>query len=104
MPKRSTSFQLGPLYDPTAEVERTIEGTGTILRLRLFPLGKSRVRIEEYHRKRTHESRFSRVSSEEGLEVMFAQLRLGKSYEEVFTSPAAQALRQAETDDKKVEP
>jgi hypothetical protein len=98
VPKKQASFQLGPLYDPTAEVERIIEGTGTVLRLRLFPLGKGRVRIEEYYRKRSHETRFSRISTEEGLKLAFTQLRLDKPYDEVFTSPAAQALAKAKAD------
>lgn len=60
---------------------------GTTLKVTLEPLEKEQVRIIEYYRKAKHSSQFKRVRSEEGKVVAFEQLKLDKTFGELFNSP-----------------
>ncbi|MFA5568452.1 MAG: hypothetical protein WC972_07370 [Trueperaceae bacterium] len=65
-------------------VERTLEGSGSTVRLLLEPLPGERVRIREYYRRRKDQTRFERVREQEGQSVTFELLRLERSFAELF--------------------
>lgn len=68
----------------TAVAERTIESTGSQLRLLLRPLPDQKVEILEYHRCRKGESRYNRQKDEEGHILPFHLLKLDQTFEELF--------------------
>lgn len=65
-------------------VERTLETTGSTIRLVIEPLPEQHVLIVEYRRKRRANERFERLRSEEGQRVPFELLNLEQSFEELF--------------------
>lgn len=68
----------------TVTVERTLEATGSTVRLVLEPRPEKQVFIVEYRRRRKPEGRFERVKSEEGKCLPFDLLNLDQGYEELF--------------------
>ena len=76
-----TTFQ-DSLFSSARMAERTFPN-GTVLRLLLEPLPGERVQVLEYHRKAPGE-RWQRLREEEGRTLRFGQLRLTRSYSEVF--------------------
>lgn len=74
----------GHLFDKAVMVERTLS-TGTVLRLKLEPLGEGKVRVLEYHRKGFLHERFKRQKDEEGKVFVFADLGLSQSYHALFS-------------------
>lgn len=75
----------GHLFDKSMMVERTLS-TGSIVRLKLEPLGEAKVRVLEYYRKGFLHDRFKRCKEEEGKVFAFADLRLEQSYQSLFGS------------------
>lgn len=65
-------------------VERTLRSTGATLRLVLEPLPARHVLILEYRRQRRSGGRFERLRAEEGVRVPYEQLKLEKSFEQLF--------------------
>jgi hypothetical protein len=72
------------LFSGTQVLERTLTGSGTIVRLRLRPLGAGRVRIVEAARCGGGRGGFVAWPAEAGREVAFARLGFTVSYDEVF--------------------
>lgn len=68
----------------SAIAERTVESTGSTVRLLLEPLPDQHVRILEYHRLRRGEARYHRQKDEEGQVMPFRLLNLEQSFEELF--------------------
>ena len=77
-----TTFQ-DSLFSSARMVERLLPN-GTVLRLELEPLPGERVRVLEYHRRAPGE-RWHRLREEEGRMLRFEQLKLARSFAEVFT-------------------
>ncbi len=75
-----------PTFNPpgTVRVERTLEDSGSTVRLLLEPLPGERVRIREYYRRRKDQARFERVRKQEGQSVTFELLRLERSFADLF--------------------
>ncbi|MCA9836368.1 MAG: hypothetical protein KC422_05615 [Trueperaceae bacterium] len=73
----------GHLFDKNVMVERTLS-TGTVVRLKLEPLGDGRVKVLEYYRKGHLHDRFKRHSDEEGKVFQFAELGLLQTYDHLF--------------------
>ncbi|MFA5551143.1 MAG: hypothetical protein WDA03_05945 [Trueperaceae bacterium] len=65
-------------------VERTLRSTGATLRLVLEPLPARHVLIVEYRRRRKSGDRFERMRDEEGVRVPFEQLKLDRTFEQLF--------------------
>ncbi len=65
-------------------VERTLESTGSTVRLTIEPLPERHVLIVEYRRRRKPEGRFERQRSEEGKAVPFELLNLDEEFETLF--------------------
>ncbi|MDA0699611.1 MAG: hypothetical protein O3A02_00160 [bacterium] len=74
------------LFSGTQVLERTLSGSGTVVRLRLRPLGAGRVRIEEAARRGAQQSVFEAWPTEAGRVVAFERLGFGVAYAEVFGS------------------
>ena len=74
----------GELGVPAVRVERVLEQPPVTIRSELEPLGRGRVRIVRYERRRSRSARFERVRSMEGRVVAFEQLGLDVSYGEIF--------------------
>ena len=74
------------LFSGTEVLERVLGGSGTVVRLRLRPLGAGRVRVEEAARRLAGRVRFDRWPEEEGREVAFDRLGFAVAYEDVFGS------------------
>lgn len=74
----------GDLFSGTQVLERALPGSGTVVRLRLAPLGAGRVRVVEAARRLPGRARFEPWPDEEGREVAFARLGFDASYERVF--------------------
>jgi hypothetical protein len=72
------------LFSGTQVLERTLAGSGTVVRLRLRPLGAGRVRIEEAARRAADQRAFETWSAEAGRVVAFERLGFGVAYDEVF--------------------
>lgn len=70
------------LFSSARLVERTLSN-GTVLRLKLEPLLGERVKVLEYHRKAPGE-RWQRLHEEEGRTLRYDQLKLSRSFTEVF--------------------
>lgn len=70
------------LFSSARMVERVLEN-GTLLRLKLEPLPKERVKVLEYHRKASGE-RWQRLSEEEGRTLRYDQLKLIYPFAELF--------------------
>jgi len=70
------------LFSSARMVGRTLPN-GTVLRLLLEPLPGERVRVLEYHRRAPGE-RWQRLREEEGRTLRFGQLKLTRSFSEVF--------------------
>jgi hypothetical protein len=79
------------LFSGTQIVERVLARSGTVVRLRLRPLGGGRVRVEEAARRLPGRLRFEAWPEEEGREVAFALLGLTVAYDVVF-GPAAEVF------------
>lgn len=65
-------------------VERTLESTGSTIRVVLEPLPERQVLIVEYRRRRKPEGRFERVRGEEGKSVPYDLLNLEQDFEALF--------------------
>jgi hypothetical protein len=65
-------------------VERTLSSSGATLRLVLEPLPAEHVLILEYRRRRRSGDRFERMRGEEGVRVPYEQLKLEKSFQQLF--------------------
>ena len=65
-------------------VERTLRSSGATLRLVLEPLPARHVLIVEYLRRRKSGDRFERLRDEEGVRVPFEQLKLDRTFEQLF--------------------
>ncbi len=78
-----TMIYQGHLFDKSVMVERTLS-TGTVLRLKLEPLGEGKVRVLEYHRKGFLSDRFKRLPQEEGKIFALLDLGLNQSYQALF--------------------
>ena len=72
------------LFSGTQVLERTLSASGTVVRLRLRPLGAGRVRILEAARCNGGRGTFVTWPAEAGREVVFARLGFDVSYDEVF--------------------
>lgn len=72
------------LFSGTQVLERRLSGSGTVVRLRLRPLGDGRVRILEAARRSGAHGTFVAWPAEAGREVAFVRLGFGVSYDEVF--------------------
>ena len=72
------------LFSGTQVLERTLGGSGTVVRVRLRPLGGGRVRIEEAARRSGGQASFVTWPAETGREVAFERLGFGVAYEDVF--------------------
>jgi hypothetical protein len=72
------------LFSGTQVLERTLSGSGTVVRLRLRPLGAGRVRIVEAARCNGGRGGFVAWPAEAGREVAFVRLGFAVSYDEVF--------------------
>jgi hypothetical protein len=72
------------LFSGTQVLERTMSGSGTIVRLRLRPLGAGRVRIVEAARCGGGRGGFVAWPAEAGREVAFERLGFAVTYDEVF--------------------
>ena len=72
------------LFSGTQVLERTLRGSGSVVRLRLTPLGGGRVRIEEAARRRRGGDAFEDWPGERGRVVAFDRLGFDRSYDEVF--------------------
>lgn len=72
------------LFSGTHVLERTLTPSGTVVRVRLRPLGDGRVRIVEAARRLAGRSRFERWPEEEGRDIAFERLGLGVPYATVF--------------------
>jgi hypothetical protein len=70
------------LFSSARLVERTLSN-GTVLRLKLEPLPGERVKVLEYHRKAPGE-RWQRLSEEEGRTLPYDQLKLPRSFADLF--------------------
>lgn len=69
-------------------VERTVETTGSTIRLLLEPLPNGQVLIVEYRRRRSDGGRFERQKGEEGKVVAFELLNLEEEFDELFPQAA----------------
>lgn len=78
-----TTFQ-DNLFSSARMVERILP-SGTVLRLLLEPSPSERVRVLEYHRRAPGE-RWLRLREEEGRTLRYKQLKLTRSFAEVFTT------------------
>lgn len=72
------------LFSGTQVLERTLPSSGTVVRLRLRPVGGHHVRVEEAARRPLGRTRFEPWPDEEGRVVAFARLGFGVAYEAVF--------------------
>jgi hypothetical protein len=72
------------LFSGTQVLQRTLPASGTVVRLRLRPLGGGRVRIEEAVRRMAGAGRFEPWPGETGREVAFERLGFAVAYGEVF--------------------
>jgi len=72
------------LFSGTQVLERTLAGSGAVVRLRLRPLGAGRVRIEEAARRPADRGAFEVWPTEVGRIVAFERLGFGVPYDEVF--------------------
>ncbi len=72
------------LFSGTQVLERTLRASGTVVRLRLRPLGAGRVRVEEAARRLAGHSRFEPWPDEEGRVVAFERLGFADRYDAVF--------------------
>jgi hypothetical protein len=70
------------LFDPSRIVERTLE-RGTVIRMKLEPLGKQRVKVLAYYRKQRGGS-WRRCTEEEGRVLDYWKLGLPQAYNSVF--------------------
>ena len=75
------------LFSGTQVLERTLRGSGTVVRLRLRPLGEGRVRVEEAARRSGPQTAFEPWPAEAGREVAFERLGFAVAYREVFGDP-----------------
>ena len=71
------------LFDNCVFVERALS-SGSVVRLRLEPVGEAEVRVLEYHRQAAGQTRFKRISHEEGKVQSYASLNLSLAFEIVF--------------------
>ncbi len=76
------TFQDG-LFDSARWLERTTD-LGVVVRLRLEPLGRGRVRVVRYERKRPHDRGFVRRREEEGRIVPLSAVAPGRDYGALF--------------------
>jgi hypothetical protein len=74
------------LFSGTQVLERRLNGSGTLVRLRLLPLGNGVVRILEAARCSGDRGTFVTWPAEAGREVAFARLGFDVTYDEVFGS------------------
>ncbi len=65
-------------------IERVLDQPPVTIRSVVVAVGQGRVRILEYYRRRPDETRFVRVHGAEGRVVPFEQLRLERSFAELF--------------------
>lgn len=65
-------------------VERTVDATGSTIRLVLEPLPDRQVLIIEYRRRRSQGERFERLRGEEGKRLPFDLLKLDVDYWQLF--------------------
>jgi hypothetical protein len=72
------------LFSGTQVLERVLGSSGTVVRLRLRPLGGGRVRVEEAARRLVGRGRFDPWPEEEGREVAFDRLGFPVAYADVF--------------------
>lgn len=72
------------LFSGTQVLERTLSASGTVVRLRLRPLGGGRVRIEEAVRRAAGARHFAPWPGEAGREVAFERLGFAVTYADVF--------------------
>ena len=71
------------LFGTCVFVERSLS-SGSVVRLRLEPVGEAEVRVLEYHRQAAGQTRFKRISHEEGKVQSYADLNLSLAFEVVF--------------------
>lgn len=76
-----THLKAGP---GAVTVERTLQSSGATLRLVLEPRPARHVLIVEYRRRRRSSDRFERLRDEEGVTVPYDQLKLSKTFEQLF--------------------
>ena len=74
------------LFSGTQTLERTLPASGTVVRMRLRPLGDGRVRVEEAVRRLAGHARFEPWPDEEGRVVAFERLGFAARYDAVFGS------------------
>lgn len=72
------------LFSGTHVLERTLTPSGTVVRVRLRPLGHGRVRVVEAARRLPGRPRFEPWPDEEGRDIAFDRLGLGVAYAAVF--------------------
>ncbi len=80
---RTPSFQ-DDLFSSARWIERTVQGA--TVRVRLEPLGRGRVRVVRYERRRRGERAFTRRPEEEGRVVALEAVAPGASYAALFGS------------------
>jgi hypothetical protein len=87
---RRVADRTGPiqpdLFSGTQTLERTLPASGTVVRLRLRPLGGGRVRVEEAVRRHVGQARFEPWPDEEGRVVAFERLGFADRYDAIFGS------------------
>lgn len=72
------------LFSPARWIERTVQGS--VVRVRLEPLGQGLVRVVRYERKRRGDRLFTRRPEEEGRVVALEAVAPGRAYTELFGS------------------
>lgn len=72
------------LFSGTQVLQRTLPASGTVVRLRLRPLGDGRVRVEEAVRRVAGAVHFEPWPGETGREVAFDRLGFSIAYRDVF--------------------
>lgn len=73
------------LFTSARWIERAVQGV--TVRVRLEPLGRGRVRVVRYERRRRDERAFTRRPEEEGRIVALEAIAPGASYAQLFGAP-----------------